>query len=35
MGAVRTGEVPSGSIPGRMLPMLEYRISFPVSEREG
>lgn len=25
-GAVRIGETPSGSIPGRMLPLLEYRI---------
>ncbi len=25
-GAVRVGETPSGSIPGRVLPLLEYRI---------
>ncbi|WP_067619878.1 hypothetical protein [Alicyclobacillus acidiphilus] len=24
MGAQRVGEVPSGSIPGRMLPLLQY-----------
>lgn len=26
-GAVRTGESPSGSIPGRVLPHLEFRLS--------
>jgi predicted N-acetyltransferase YhbS len=27
MGAVHVGEAPSGSIPGRMLPLLEFAIS--------
>ncbi|MEM7597486.1 MAG: GNAT family N-acetyltransferase [Pseudomonadota bacterium] len=27
MGAVKIGETPSGAIPGRMLPLLELRIS--------
>jgi GNAT superfamily N-acetyltransferase len=27
MGAVRVGEVPSGSVPGRLLPLLEYRLT--------
>jgi GNAT superfamily N-acetyltransferase len=27
MGATRVGEVPSGSIPGRALPMLRYELS--------
>lgn len=26
-GAVRVGETPSGSIPGRMLPLLEYYVT--------
>ena len=26
-GASRVGEAPSGSIPGRMLPLLEYRVA--------
>ncbi|WP_175607618.1 GNAT family N-acetyltransferase [Peterkaempfera bronchialis] len=26
MGAVRIGSTPSGSIPGRMLPLLEYQV---------
>jgi GNAT superfamily N-acetyltransferase len=27
MGAVRVGQSPSGSIPGRMLPMLQYNVN--------
>ncbi|WP_433540444.1 hypothetical protein ACQP10_34775 [Streptosporangium sandarakinum] len=26
-GAVRTGEVPSGSVPGRLLPLLEITVA--------
>lgn len=29
MGALRRGEVPSGSVPGRVLPRLEYDLSHP------
>lgn len=31
MGAVLVGEVPSGSIPGRMLPLLSYDITRPAT----
>jgi GNAT superfamily N-acetyltransferase len=31
MGAERTGEVPSGSIPGRMLPQLRVRVTRALS----
>jgi hypothetical protein len=27
MGAVRIGDAPSDAIPGRRLPLLEYRLS--------
>ncbi|HBF81114.1 MAG TPA: GNAT family N-acetyltransferase, partial [Streptomyces sp.] len=27
MGAVRVGAVPSGSVPGRMLPLLELALT--------
>jgi GNAT superfamily N-acetyltransferase len=33
MGAERVGETPSGSIPGRMLPLLEVRLTQPPSRR--
>ena len=29
MGAMRIGETPSGSIPGRMLPLLHLTLSGP------
>jgi GNAT superfamily N-acetyltransferase len=28
MGAIRVGEIPSGSIPGRVLPLLAYYLSY-------
>jgi predicted N-acetyltransferase YhbS len=31
LGAVRIGEAPSDAIPGRLLPLLEYRIDDPCS----
>jgi GNAT superfamily N-acetyltransferase len=33
MGAERVGETPSGSIPGRVLPLLRFRLMRPVRQR--
>ena len=30
MGAIRVGDVPSGSIPGRLLPLLDYALDQPT-----
>ncbi|MEO1576840.1 MAG: GNAT family N-acetyltransferase [Pseudomonadota bacterium] len=29
MGAVRVGEVPSGSVPGRVLPLMHFALRYP------